>query len=60
MDLSVKEGNERLNIRTGALIIHDGKLLIAHSARPYWHTVGGRIHLGEDSRTAVEREAFEE
>jgi len=60
MDLSFKFGNDKLNIRVGALIIKDGKLLIAHSARPYWHTIGGRIHLGESSEQAVVRECLEE
>ena len=60
MDLSFKFGGERLNIRVGVLIIRDGKLLIAHSDRPYWHTVGGRIHLGESSLEAAVRECREE
>ena len=60
MDLCFKEDEGRLNIRTGAIILKDGKMLAAHSERPYWHTVGGRIQLGEDSRTCVEREVLEE
>jgi 8-oxo-dGTP pyrophosphatase MutT (NUDIX family) len=51
-----------VNIRAGAIIIKDGKLLMAgNGARPdYLYSVGGRIKFGETAEEAVVREVYEE
>ena len=49
-----------LNIRAGAIIIKDGKLLMVGNDRDYLYSVGGRIKFGETAKEAVVREVFEE
>ena len=51
-----------LNIRVGAIILRDGKLLmVGNNIRPqYLYSVGGRIKFGETAEEAVVREVFEE
>lgn len=50
-----------LNIRVGAIIRKDGKLLMVGNERTdYLYTVGGRIKFGETAEEAVVREVFEE
>ncbi len=49
-----------LNIRVGAIIMKDGKLLMVGNDRDYLYSVGGRIKFGETSEEAVVREVFEE
>ena len=49
-----------LNIRAGAIIMKDGKLLMAGNDRNYLYSVGGRIKFGETAEEAVVREVFEE
>ena len=49
-----------LNIRAGAIIIKDRKLLMVSNARNYLYSVGGRIKFGETAEEAVVREVFEE
>lgn len=36
-----------LNIRAGAIIMKDGKLLMVGNERNYLYSVGGRIKFGE-------------
>ena len=49
-----------LNIRAGAIIMKDGKLLMVGNDRNYLYSVGGRIKFGETAEEAVVREVFEE
>lgn len=61
-DMSVPCADGRINLRVGAVILKDGKFLMAGSrARPeYLYTVGGRIKFGETAEEAVVREVLEE
>lgn len=53
--------NGILNIRTGAIIMKDGKILMVGNERDdYLYSVGGRIKFGETAEEAVVREVFEE
>lgn len=49
-----------LNIRAGAIIMKDGKLLMVGNDRNYLYSVGGRLKFGETAAEAVVREVFEE
>ena len=50
-----------LNIRVGAIIIKDGKLLmVGNELSDYLYSVGGRIKMGETAKEAVIREILEE
>ena len=50
-----------LNIRVGAIIMKDGKILMVGNERAnYLYSVGGRIKFGETAEEAVVREVFEE
>ena len=59
-DMCVPCGEGLVNIRVGALIPKDGKILMVESSRGYLYSVGGRIKMGETAREAVVREVFEE
>lgn len=59
-DMCVPCGDGFLNIRVGALIEKDGKLLMVQSNHGYLYSVGGRIKMRETTQEAVEREVFEE
>ena len=62
IDMTVPCGNGLINLRVGAIILRDGKLLMAgNRIRPeYMYTVGGRIRFGETAEEAVVREVLEE
>lgn len=62
MDLSLMVGDEyKLNIRAAGMIIHDNKILLHRNKQDeHYCIVGGRIQIGEDSKTTVEREMEEE
>ena len=50
-----------LNIRVGAIIMKDGKILMVGNNRAnYLYSVGGRIKFGETAEEAVAREVLEE
>ena len=49
-----------LNIRAGAIIMKDGKLLMVGDDRDYLYSGGGRLKFGETAEEAVVREVFEE
>ena len=59
-DMYVVCDNGILNIRAGAIIIKDGKLLMVGNNRDYLYSVGGRVKFGETAEEAVVREVFEE
>ena len=59
-DMCVPCGDGLLNIRVGALIVRDGKLLMVQGGHDYLYSVGGRIKMGETAQEAIVREVFEE
>ena len=60
-DLCIPVDNGVVNIRVGAIIMKDGKFLMAGNERfPHLYSVGGRIKFGETAEEAVVREVFEE
>lgn len=60
-DMCVACDNGILNIRVGAIIMKDGKILMVGNERAnYLYSVGGRIKFGETAEEAIVREVFEE
>lgn len=61
-DMCVPCDNGLINLRVGAIIMQDGKLLmVGNRKRPeYLYSVGGRIQFGETAEEAVVREVYEE
>lgn len=60
-DMCVTCDDGILNIRVGAIIMKDGKLLMVGNERAdYLYSVGGRIKFGETAEEAVVREVLEE
>ncbi len=60
-DCCFSEGNHWFRYRTGAFILHDGKLLFIKSKfGGYYYMIGGAVHLGETSADCVVREVLEE
>lgn len=60
-DMTVQCDDGLINIRVGAIIIKNGKLLMVGNQRnDYLYSVGGRVKFGETAEQAVVREVFEE
>lgn len=60
-DMCVACDDGILNIRVGAIIMKDGKLLMVGNERAnYLYSVGGRIKFGETAEEAIIREILEE
>lgn len=60
-DLCIDYDGGLVNIRVGAIIMKDGKFLMAANPNfDYLYSVGGRIRFGETAEQAVVREVFEE
>lgn len=59
-DMCVPCGDGLLNIRVGALIVKDGRILMVQSGHDYLYSVGGRIKMGETAEEAIVREVLEE
>lgn len=59
-DLTLPVDGGLVNLRVGAIIEKDGKLLMVAGARGYDYSVGGRICFGETAEQAILREAEEE
>ena len=61
MDLTFRTSHGRFNYRVGAIIIHDGKLLLMKNPEaPYLYSVGGRVGYDETTEEAAVREVLEE
>ena len=60
-DITIACGDGIVNMRVGAIIIKDDKILMTGAEGiDYFYSVGGRIKHGETAGEAVEREVFEE
>jgi len=60
-DLTVPIGDGFINLRVGAIIRQNGRLLmVGDDNADYLYTVGGRIRFGETAEEAVVREVLEE
>ena len=61
IDMTVPCEDGVINLRVGAIILKDGKFLMASNERDdYLYSVGGRIRFGETAGEAVVREVEEE
>lgn len=61
MDLTIEVEDPKLNIRAGAVIIHNNKLLLHRNVNSdHYALPGGRIGLGENSEETIKREILEE
>ena len=61
MDLTVVLDNQKLNIRSCGIIIHDNKLLVHNNINEsHVALVGGRVKIGENSEDTLKREILEE
>ena len=61
-DCWVIKGNDYFRYRAGGIIIHDNKMLFVQSkfGDNYYYMIGGCVHIGETSKSCVEREVYEE
>ena len=60
-DMTVPCEEGLINLRVGAIIMKNGKILMVGNNRvDYLYSVGGRIKFGETSEEAVIREVYEE
>ncbi len=60
-DMAVICGDGLINIRVGAIIMKDGKILMVGNSRvDYLYSVGGRVKFGETAEQAIVREVEEE
>lgn len=61
MDVTFDLGKDLFNYRVAAVIEHNGKILLHKNKKdPYYALLGGRVKVGEDSRSALKREIMEE
>lgn len=61
MDIRYKRGNSTFALRSGALILHDAKVLLVKCEQyDCYYSVGGAVLHNESSEEAVLRECFEE
>lgn len=60
-DICVPVGDGLVNVRVGAIIMKNGRvLMVTNESADYYYTVGGRIRLGESAEEALRRELREE
>ena len=61
MDVSVMTENIKFNYRVATIIKNGDKILLHKSKKDDFFAIpGGRIMIGEDSKTALKREFLEE
>ena len=57
MDLTIDVENCLLNVRAAGVIIHNNKLLVHKNENSnHYSLIGGRVEIGEDSKTTLKRE----
>ena len=60
-DICVPVGDGFVNVRVGAIIMKNGRvLMVTNTDVDYYYSVGGRIQIGESAEDAVRREVLEE
>ena len=60
-DLTLRLRSGRFNLRVGAVILHEGRLLAMQDENaPYFYLPGGRVRLHETAEDALLRELREE
>lgn len=60
-DLSLRRNDTWFRFRAGAIVLHEGKVLMATSDKiGYFYTIGGGVQHNETTEEAVVREVFEE
>ena len=60
-DITVPVADGFVNVRVGAIIQKDGRILmVSNDEVKYCYSVGGRIQFGESAEDAVRREVLEE
>ena len=60
-DICIDVPGGKFNYRVGAIIQHEGKLLmVKNSDDDFYYTVGGRVKFGESAEETILREALEE
>jgi len=61
MDITIDVEDYKLNVRAGAVIIHNNKVLLHRNLNSdHYAILGGRIEIGESSEETVKRELYEE
>ena len=61
MDLTIDIEEYKLNIRSGAVIIHNNKILTHKNIdKDHYCLPGGRVEVGESSEDTIKREIYEE
>ena len=61
MDICINVGEQKLNIRAAAIIIHNNKILTHKSInKNHYALIGGRVQIGENSEVTIKREIMEE
>jgi 8-oxo-dGTP pyrophosphatase MutT (NUDIX family) len=59
--ISFDQQDARFKYRVAGLAVNDGYVLLTKADQnEYWILPGGRVELGEDTRTALQREILEE
>lgn len=61
MDITINVEDYKLNVRAGAIIIHNNKVLVHRNINSdHYALIGGRVEIGEDSEKTIKREMKEE
>lgn len=61
MDITINVEDYKLNVRAGAIIIHNNKVLLHRNINSdHYALVGGRVEIGENSEKTIKREIEEE